>query len=82
MTCPACTEAATNPRTHTYQSGCEECECRAMANGPDFAASRDKGYRTVRYRALLANLFGERQEQAHAKIKAWADRISTTKERT
>jgi hypothetical protein len=34
MICPACAIAETNYRTGHYQSGCVECQARALAQSP------------------------------------------------
>lgn len=34
MTCPACIRAEHNPRTGIYQSGCANCDARALAQSP------------------------------------------------
>lgn len=74
MTCDACARAEVHPLTGIYQSGCDGCAARALAQSPEFAEAARTGTQTPRYRMALAEFFKGREQEGHRMVKAWAER--------
>lgn len=75
MNCPACQTAEKNPQTGLFQADCQACKVRAVAQGPEFHNSQRIGRLTAEYRRVLTLAIGGDVSDAHAKVKAWADRL-------
>lgn len=84
--CPSCTVAEANPRTGSFHTGCTECGVRSLAQGPEYFAARVAGKMLPAYVAVLDKLIdgtidgdGPARDAMHARVKAWAKRITETK---
>ena len=76
MTCPDCLTAEKNPTSGLYQSWCDECRVRAIANGRELFDASQAGKITPEYRRALVGLFGaDKVEEAHARVKAWREKL-------
>lgn len=79
MTCPACTEAEANPLSGMYHAQCHGCAERSFANSPMFFECARGKAMTASYRQAMQASFGEGWVKAHERVKAWAERIRSTK---
>lgn len=70
MSCPDCTNAATDATWGGYHANCHGCKVRALANGPGFWESGRSGALTPGYRAALESIFGAAWRAGHEKVKA------------
>lgn len=71
MSCPDCTNAATDATWGGYHASCHGCKVRALANGPQFWRSLQDRQRTPDYNAALVSVFEEEgAEAAHASVLA------------
>lgn len=77
MTCDACDRAAKAPQTVRFNAGCDGCAARALAQSPEFHQAARSGVQTPRYRMALAEFFKGREQDGHAMVKAWADKLRT-----
>ena len=80
--CRACGAAEIAPRDCAqYFAGCEGCAARALAHGPAFFEAAQAHVLTGSYRAALQSSFGSSVSlsEAHALVKAWADRIEAAR---
>lgn len=75
MGCWACDRAAVNPRTGRMTNGCQECIARALARSPELFDAEHDGRVCGKYRMLLELHFGDAWQQAHERVKAWAQRM-------
>lgn len=78
MTCQACQSAEKNPATGLFQSDCPECKVRAVAQGPEFHNAQRIGRLTAEYKRVLTLAIGGDVQEAHAKVKTWAERLRGT----
>lgn len=78
MTCAECTTAAASPRWGCYMTGCKDCQARALAHSPQFAASAARQTITPEYRAALAlaRAEGESELDTHKRVREWDRRIT------
>ena len=72
MTCKACTEAATVPWTHSFQSDCLECKARALAHGQAYWSAAKDDAMTPDYKKALVASFGEDWLQWHKRVQHYA----------
>ena len=72
VTCPACTEATTNPWCGAYRADCLECSARALSHSPAHHDAATAGAITPRYRDALQVVFGSEWKRGHERVKAWA----------
>lgn len=75
MTCDACARAEVKPTTGRINAWCDGCAARALALSPDFHESRQQRRRTERYKQALAGLFKDREEEGHALLLEWHNRL-------
>lgn len=78
MTCEACHQAKTNPRTGMYQANCHECTARALANSPQYFDAMKAEAITPAYRSALQAAFGADWKQGHENVKQWAQKIKAS----
>ncbi len=83
MTCPSCIKAESDPTTGLFHIGCPECQARQLAHGFAFHVWKARGGKDGTYPKEYVKAVkriakpGETPEQAHARVKAWANRIAT-----
>lgn len=74
--CEACTQAEQNPLSGLYQADCDGCKVRAVANGREIFEASKAGRITPDYRRALEGLFGaDKVDEAHARVKAWKQKM-------
>ena len=82
MTCNACTDAMTAPRSAEFTCGCSSCDARALAaTGAHQESARVESI-TPAYRAALVALFGAESAEwmaGHEAVKAWDARMRVAK---
>lgn len=76
MNCQTCAEAERNPMTGLYQANCPECKVRAVAQGPEFHRCMQIGRLTAEYKRVLTLAIGGDVQEAHAKVKAWHEKVA------
>ena len=72
MTCRPCDLADSGELTGIYQSDCDGCKARSIANGMDLFNARKVGEITPEYEAALRRVWGDEWEAGHELVKAWA----------
>lgn len=73
-------DAPPDPKSTTpFESGCQECDSRALASDPRFHASGLTGSLSVEYLAALRAVFGPHWQAGHERVKDWAKRIKQSK---
>lgn len=77
LTCEACTEAQHNPQTGLYVAHCDQCKARSIASGPSFHQASRTGRMTAEYKRLMTLAYGDRWQEAHEWVKAWAVKKGT-----
>ena len=78
MTCQDCESAEQNPRWGIYAASCEECSCRALAQGPD-AWRAVNGLTNAPLQSAMQTLAGnntERYNHIRARVWHWIGRIN------
>lgn len=76
MTCKACESAEQNLTSGLYESDCDQCKVRAVANGRELHDAIQAGTITPEYEQVMQRMFGDDWEAtAHARVKAWKKRI-------
>lgn len=76
--CSHCARAKHNP-IYGGVTTCLECRARAIANDKHYQLAAEAGAILPDYRAALLEAFGEDWKAGHEMVKAWAEKISTTK---
>ena len=82
MTCTACTDAMTSPRSATFTPSCESCDARALAATGAHEESARVASITPAYRTALVALFGAESAEwmaGHEAVKAWDARMRVAK---
>lgn len=74
MICPACESAEQNPHSGLYQSECEGCKIRAIAQGKELFNASKAGKITPEYKQALQRMFGDDWEAAHLRVRAWREK--------
>lgn len=77
--CPACAKAELCPTTGLMQAGCMGCEARGLARSPSFYEAAKAEAMTPQYRGALWALFGEKWQEGHELVKAWAAKLEAAK---
>jgi hypothetical protein len=78
MTCGCCRLAERDPRTGHYHADCRECQARALAQSPGYAASVMMRRMREDYAQALREIAGESakdRDALHQRVKTWAKRI-------
>lgn len=71
MTCRPCDLAESGELTGIYQSDCDGCKARSIANGMDLFNARKAGEMTPEYIAILQKVWGDDWGAGHERVKAW-----------
>lgn len=79
--CPACTEFDRNPRTHSFNSGCLECQARSIASSPTYFNAADSKTIPAAYRAVLQRAFGGDWIKLHERVKHYAALIKQARDK-
>jgi hypothetical protein len=73
--CQSCADAAENPLTALYTSGCMECDARALARSSD-AQRAVKGITEVPLQQAMLRVFGmEGYQDGRKRVWAWMQRV-------
>lgn len=79
MTCRPCTLAESGELTGIYQSDCDGCKARSIANGIDLFNARKVGERTPGYEEALRRVWGDEWEAGHELVKRWHKKLKGKK---
>lgn len=79
--CPACAEFERNPRTHSFNSACLECQARSIAGSAAYFNAASSKTIPQAYRAVLQRAFGGAWIVWHERVKYYAALLGTREDR-
>lgn len=77
--CPACAEFERNPRTHSFNSACLECQARSIAGSPAYFNSAASKTILAPYAKAMRRAFSGNWLVWHERVKHYAGLVEKAK---